>query len=508
MTDFAFNSQAAHKRFLALSNLLDANRVRRWIGLPVLLALAAALTTTANAADSMTVETLLKTAAPNATAEKYPEVQQAIDKFDAHDGKAALELLEEAKKKHPELAPAELMFAELLVAANQSRFVQNALEECVKKHPDDPEAYLMLGDISFADQRVAEAELLFERAGQLAANLKDSPHRMNECRGRSEAGLAAVAEKREQWDLAKKHLDNWLKIVQQTGASGSTVNEMAANAHVRLGNVAFHADTDPKKVKGAKEASKEFQLAAAADSKVVIPDIALAVLYEDAGMPDDAKKLVEQATAHLPDDPVEKINTLVAAARWAVDNDRPDDILKFANQAFDIDPKSKRAAEAKYFIGIAQRLKGDANAAEHTFEDVLAMAPDNFQASNQLAQVLAEQRSDSDKQQMGLKIAAENQTAAQSNPDAKRDPTRVLESASTLGWVLFLNGRYSQADQVFEAIAKTGVAGPDLLYYRGCMFEHDGQTDKAVAAFEAALAYKRGFFIHRQEAKDRLAKLK
>ncbi len=139
---------------------------------------------------------------------------------------------------------------------------------------------------------------------------------------------------------------------------------------------------------------------------------------------------------------------------------------------------------------------------------MLSIAPDNFLASNQLAQVLAEQRGDPEKQQRGLKMAFENESAAQSNPDAQRDPSRTIESAATLGWAFFLTGRYSQAEQMFQVIAKSGVSAPDLLYYRGCMYEHDGGTKEAAAAFEAALAQKRGFFVHRQEAKDRLAKLK
>ncbi len=349
MTDSSSHGQTAHKNLLQFSKLFHPSRVWRWLGLPVLLALAAASATTAQAADSITVATLLKTAVPNATAEKFPEVQQAIDKFNDRDGKSTLALLNDAKKKHPELAPAELMFAQLLSAANQTRFAQTELEQCAKIHPDDPEAYLMLGDSAFAEKHVAAAELLFERAGQLAASLKDSPHRVDDCRGRAEAGLAAVAENREQWELAKKHLENWLKIVQQAGSpsSGNPANDVAVIAHVRLGQVGFHADADPKKTAGAKEAFKEFQLAAAGNPKVVIPDIALASLYEDVGMHDEAEKLIQKVTgADLSSDPETKINTLLAAARWAIDVDQADDVLNYAKQALDVDTKTKRAAEA------------------------------------------------------------------------------------------------------------------------------------------------------------------
>lgn len=158
-------------------------------------------------------------------------------------------------------------------------------------------------------------------------------------------------------------------------------------------------------------------------------------------------------------------------------------------------------------MGVAARMKGDTKTAEKMLEEVFMSSPGNFQASNQLAQVLAEQKTDKEKQQRGLEIAMNNQAAAQAGDAGRRDPARALESAATLGWVLFQMNRIPEADQVTQAIINTGVASPDILYYQARLFQEHSQTKEAIAKLKSALSNSRGFFVHRADAKEMLAKL-
>ena len=65
----------------------------------------------------------------------------------------------------------------------------------------------------------------------------------------------------------------------------------------------------------------------------------------------------------------------------------------------------------------------------------------------------------------------------------------------------------SEAERMFEALRKAGVASPDVLYYCGRMYLANDQKKEAAACFNAALVHKRGLFIHRGDAEWWLAKL-
>ena len=67
--------------------------------------------------------------------------------------------------------------------------------------------------------------------------------------------------------------------------------------------------------------------------------------------------------------------------------------------------------------------------------------------------------------------------------------------------------RIPEADQVTQAIINTGAASPDILYYRARLLQDShGQTKDAIISLRQALSNPRGFFVHRQDAEDMLAK--
>ena len=294
---------------------------------------------------------------------------------------------------------------------------------------------------------------------------------------------------------------------RRTAAARRTAERRGRKAHERLGQGLFHADQEPTKQNGAKQAYEQFKKAVDEDPNAVSPDIALANLYETADLHDKAKLFIHRAVTRLPDDPKLRFATLLEASHWAIDSDEADEGLTYAKQAFDVDPKAAGAAEAKYYMGIAARLNGDRAIAEQAFEDCLKASPENFPASDQLAEILAEQKSDSEKQKGALKLASDNYAASRENDGSRRDPSRAIEAAATLGWAWFMTDHVSEAERMFEALRKAGVASPDVLYYCGRMYLANDQKKEAAACFNAALAHKRGLFIHRGDAQWWLAKL-
>ena len=81
-----------------------------------------------------------------------------------------------------------------------------------------------------------------------------------------------------------------------------------------------------------------------------------------------------------------------------------------------------------------------------------------------------------------------------------------IETAATLGWVLYQMDNITQADQVMQAIVQTGSPSADSLYYRAMILEKVGKTEDAIKYLKAAVAVSPSF-VHRREAKAMLAKL-
>jgi len=433
-------------------------------------------------------------------AEPIKEIVDAIKRFNNGDLDGARLFLKQAREANKKLPPAEMMLAQLLAAANQGQAARAELERCVKTNPDDPETYLIFGDGAFADGRVTDAEMEFGKAKELAANFKENAKRQRNFNIRAEAGLAAVAEAREDWDTAQKHLEAWIQIVDPPNRpEGSGPRDAAsAPAHERLGRVLFKADKSDDKEAGARGAYKQFKMAVDADEKSPSADIALAQLYEEAKMHKKAIKFVGIAVSTLPATKDTQMATLLAAAHWALETDQINEARDYSSQSLKIDPKS---LEAKFLRGVAARLLGDTKTAETEFEEVFLASPANFAASNQYAQVLAEQN-DKVKRDKALEIARMNDKMF----GGQNSGARGIETAATLGWVLFQMDKVTEAAQVMEAILKSGNANPDSLYYAARILKERGQNENAIKLLQAALKNYKAF-VHRNDAKGLLAKL-
>jgi len=451
-----------------------------------LLSLCAGLfsNTRAQAADySPLVEPLIGNAV-NINEGDYSKVDKAVKRFLRGDLDATKSFLEDAKKEHKMLPPPEFMLAQLWQMANQGAQMRVELETCVKLHPDDPDAYLSLADLALGERRWTDAGLEFAYAKSLAAKFTENKKRLLNFQTRAENGLALVAEARDNWDEAKPHLTAWLALDPNSAA-----------AHARLARVLFKADTSDKKLDGAKAAYAEYKEALKNDTKSISPDIALALLYEDAKNHEQARKFIGLAVGQdLPADPESRLATLIAAAHWAIESsDQPTEARDYADMALKTKPDSQ---EAKFLRGVAARLQSpkDNVTAEKYLQDVFMSSPSNFAASNQFAQVLAEQK-DKDKRQRALDIAQINQKmyAGQKNQ-------QEIEATATLGWVLFNMEKINEANQVVQAVLKSGTPSPDAWYFEARILQEMGKSEDAKKAVDVALRWPKNF-VHRPDAK-------
>jgi tetratricopeptide (TPR) repeat protein len=395
---------------------------------------------------------------------KYPDVDKAVAKFTSGDIEQARELLEVAAMRNPELPPAGVMLARLLFATNQVPRGRAELERAVLVQPDDPEAYEAIGNLAISEGRFTEAGLVYRQVDELVEKMpSDSPRKKNLAL-RAQAGLATVAEARNNWDEAVGHLQQWIKL-----------DENDFRPHVRLGQVLFRLNKPD-------EAFAELERAAKLSDQAPVPGVLMGRFYQQAGDEKKAGEYMAQALAQSPEDPV----ALVGVAEWSLEVGKLADAKKYADMALRIKPDS---VEAKLVRGLIARFENDYTEAEKQFESAHLLAPANLIASNQLALVLSQQ-DDATKLRRATELAELN----------ARQFANSVDAQATLAAVYLKAGRTDEAERVLTRIVNAGqpITG-DIAYYMAQLLVRRDRSDEAKRWLRIALDSK-GPFANRQAA--------
>lgn len=401
---------------------------------------------------------------------RYPELDQAIEKFNAGEFDVALDLMKKASANHPELPPALVIQAKMLLSTNQVQAAIGSLEEAVREDPSAPEPYLELGDLAFRQRRLTEAGLLFEKANEVTEQFNGNGERHKAARIRCHAGLAAVFETRENWDDALEHLQAWIELSPDDGG-----------AHYRLGQTLFG-------LKKYEEAFKELEAGSKLNKDLPRPAITMGMLFERAGNRKKADEWMKYAVEVAPDD----LRTRLGIARWHFQANELDQADQHARKACEIDPSS---LDAKLLAGVTARYRKQYAEAERHFESAYLQSPSAFMASNQLALTLAEQ-DDAAKQKRALELAQLNARQYPQNP----------ETGATLGWVYYRMKRLDDARRALQDAAQKGNVSADAAYYMAKIAGDQGRLPEARRLLQTALATGSPF-AYRNEAEEWLAQL-
>jgi tetratricopeptide (TPR) repeat protein len=283
-----------------------------------------------------------------------------------------------------------------------------------------------------------------------------------------------VAEFRENWPEAQKHLKSWLALDPN---NATAMQRMAACL------------VPQKKV---TEALDELQRAARSDPRLATPEVMLAQMCEQAGDRENARKYMIHALTAAPKD----VKIRLAAARWAFETGNLVEAKQQVEWALKLDEKSLDAMVLRGVIAIFQKDYRTAEA--YLNEANLQAHGENFPASNNLALALAEQK-DENKRKRALKLAEDNLSHFQKTPDA----------ISTYGWVLYRMGRLDEAEKYLRAAASMGAIKPDTLYNLAQLYadrKRPGDAAEAKKWLEGALRVP-GPFAMREEAKALLEQL-
>ena len=408
------------------------------------------------------------------TTEKYPEVHEAFEKLRERDADGALERLKAASEKYPELSSAHVMLARLYFQANQGPAAVAALELAVRETPDDPDPYVNFGEYALASRRFTDAGLSFAKAQELVDSFEGNEERIKGMQTRIQSGLAALAEARQEWQVAKQHLEAALEF-----KPGDPTLQM------RLGQSMFwSANSGEGKYADAFEVLKT----AVADNENM-PDagVAMGRLYDQADDRETAKQWMSYAVKAAKEKPHE-LPTLMGIAQWYWQINDPAAAEPIARAALELDDE---ALQTKVLCGVISHALGKTDEAEEFFWTAQRQSPSNFDVRNQLALVLADSNEPA-KQRQAVELAESN----------ARDNSRNVQAAATYGWALYRSGRANDGVRQLQAALQGGRISPQTAYFLGRVAADQNNNDTAADWLKKALDANLPF-VHRSDAQSR-----
>jgi Tfp pilus assembly protein PilF len=420
------------------------------------------------AAGYWTTESSAKDDVPGKAATKHAdagdqELEEIASKVRAGKVDEALRALKEKAPKHPDWSPPQLILARLLFVANQPAAGRRAVEQAAIETPDHPEVYLTFGSLALNEGRVSDARLNFEHALELAANGRGDAGRMSACRREAFAGLATVAESRQDWNLAENRLKALLELEPKN-----------ALARQRLGGVLFQTGKTNDAFTALTQAVKE-------NPALEPAGVSMALLFTQKGDLKKAEEWFEYAQKAEP----ESARVHLARASWLLDRGRAAAARPEIEEAVKLEPRSKDSQRLRGLI--AWHLR-DLVTAEQVFDPLHREAPTDVVVANGLALSLVEQ-DEQVKQKRGLELAEVN---------ALQFP-RSHEVLATLGWALYRTGRPDQANEKLRAATNGGRITADIAYYLARVIADKGQTEDARKLLQSATS-STGAFAHRDDA--------
>jgi len=409
---------------------------------------------------------------------RLAEIDAAIARFRKGDVDGCHAALERAKAAEPRLPPTGVTVSKLWLGLNDLATALEELDDTIARVPGDPEPHLMLGDLAFQEKKVDEAAEHFSRATELTAAFTESPGRRRDFEIRCAAGNAAVAEARTQWGKAHGHLLTWLKLDPRN-----------PNAHQRLGIVLF-------KLGRTNEALAEFQAAKRLDSRCVLPEIAMARLYDEAKLQPAARTMVERALKAAGHDAA----VLLAAAQWYLGRGEFATVRSLIDRALAMpDTFVANTVEANFLRGQLARHEGDLATAERFIVAAHAQSSGGFPITNALALVLVES-ADTSKRTRALDLA-EADVARTRDDDGQHALAR-----ETLAWVHHRLGRPEEAFRALDELSRSEALSKDGIFsYAGVLVDR-GDTATARRLLEDLLSQD-AVFVRRRDAVALLEKL-
>lgn len=374
----------------------------------------------------------------------------------------------DAAKRLDSLPVIEIFLAKLQIESGRLGDAIAGLDQFLISSPNNPEGYLALGEIAVKTQRLTDANLLLAQANRLCDDGKLSKAREPMVMPGLLILRAEVAERRRQWDEADAFYSKLIAL-----------NSANAEPKWRQGRMWVLKGDVEAGVAAMVEARKK-------DANLPSPEMTAATIL--ATGPDDSQT-EKWFKAGIKSDRT-NVNYWAAYLQWMLIHDRARDVRQTIDK---LAPEVRRERAIAILDGLTARYLNDLGAAETIFSSLHQANPDDLEAADQLALVLAESK-DEGKRARALQLCEVN----------LRKAPGVENAVATAAWVQFKLGSVDVADRLLGELASRISLSPQTAYYVSQVLKAKGNQADATKVLKLAISSP-GIFVERELAKASLA---
>jgi tetratricopeptide (TPR) repeat protein len=378
-----------------------------------------------------------------------------------------------------------------LLAKGELQKADALFEQALAADPTQFQAALGRAQVAANSQRLDEADRMVASVLKARADRPEA-HNMagvvNLMKGRNDAALASF---KKAVELRPTYVTPHMYIAALSRALGR--HEDAIASYQKLNVVAprlpmgYVGQAESLIIlKRPEEAYKVLAAWKKADTTSVLPLQVAATVYLTRGENQKALAELQEALKRKPNDnDTIRIQGDVYTAAGDLKNAR-----ERYETAIKANPKN---ADAAVGLGNVYLRMGDTPRGLATFRGVLKVDPEHTVASNNVAWLLAEQKTELDE---ALRLAKQ----------AVAIDTQYTDAHDTLGWVHYRRGEFSQAVEALKKAKALDAARPDIAGHLGLAYAKVGSRANAVTELKRALSSKAPL-DNRQELEQTLADL-
>jgi tetratricopeptide (TPR) repeat protein len=351
----------------------------------------------------------------------------------------------------------EVLLVQLLFSQGMSREGVAMLEKFAAMEPRRQDVYLLFSEIAVGERRWFDAWNITNTGERLAPAANWSPGFAAKVKDRLTILKAISCEGRQDWKTGR---DAYMQLAKGKDVQ-SEILEGLGRTEYKLGNI--------------DQSIAYFQKLRDSKKRSLIPEFALANLYEADGNVIKAEEFFQKAVNNKGATPRELIPAKLAFARFLIWSSRPADAKPFLEN--EITESSGSETERQFLLAIVARMEQRYKDAQEILSRLHQQDSTSFAIGNHLALVLIESEQESLRGR-ALQIAEVN----------TRNNTGTSDAWATLGYIQFRLGDLAAAEKSLATSVQNGKLSRDAAFYLAKIKQSLGNKEEAKKLYDTAMS--------------------